>query len=83
MGESGTLRLENLTDLIIKNESKTEIDMFGDWTSTLEKRGFKPMIECFIDAIITEDRMDIRQESIFLSHQLCAQMIVEHQKRFL
>lgn len=79
----GTLVLENLTDLTIQNQISTQQKTFGDWTTTLEKRGFEQMVKKFIQAVQTNDGTQLRQEKIFTSHELCAQMLRKHQEHIL
>lgn len=79
----GTLVLENLTDLTIKNQLGTQQKNFGDWATTLEKRGFQQMVEEFIKAVQTNEGSRLKQEKVFTSHELCAQMIRKHQEHIL
>ncbi|MGM0219823.1 Gfo/Idh/MocA family protein [Enterococcus sp. AZ126] len=79
----GTLILENLTDLTIKNQLGMQQKNFGDWATTLEKRGFKQMVEKFIEAVQTNDGSHLKQEKVFTSHELCAQMLRKHQEHIL
>ncbi|EOH99948.1 gfo/Idh/MocA family oxidoreductase [Enterococcus haemoperoxidus ATCC BAA-382] len=79
----GTLILENLTDLTIKNQLGTQQKNFGDWATTLEKRGFQQMVEEFIKAVQTNEGSRLKQEKVFTSHELCAQMIRKHQEHIL
>ncbi|WP_430603408.1 virulence factor [Enterococcus sp. DIV0724b] len=78
-----TLVLENLTDLTIKNQLGTQQKNFGDWATTLEKRGFQQMVEEFIKAVQTNEGSRLKQEKVFTSHELCAQMIRKHQEHIL
>lgn len=79
----GTLVLENLTDLTIQNPLVTQQKKFGDWTTTVEKRGFQQMVEEFIKAVQTNDDTYLKQEKVFTSHELCAQMLRKHQEHIL
>lgn len=79
----GTLVLENLTDLTIKSQQSTQQKSFGDWSTTLEKRGFQQMVETFIKAVQTNDGTHLKQEKVFTSHELCAQMLHKHQEHIL
>ncbi|MGX7265206.1 Gfo/Idh/MocA family protein [Enterococcus crotali] len=79
----GTFELENLTDLTIKNQLGTQQKNFGDWSTTLEKRGFQQMVEEFIKAAQTNDGTHLKQEKVFTSHELCAQMLRKHQEHIL
>ncbi|MBO0423984.1 Gfo/Idh/MocA family protein [Enterococcus plantarum] len=79
----GMLVLENLTDLTIQNPLGTQQKKFGDWTTTVEKRGFQQMVEEFIKAVQTNDGTYLKQEKVFTSHELCAQMLRKHQEHIL
>lgn len=83
MSDQGTYILENLTELTIKTPQGTIQKSFGDWTTTLEKRGFQQMAETFITAIETNDSQRLKQQDIYLSHELCAKMIQQHQQHIL
>lgn len=72
-----TLILDQLTDLTIKRGTVEESQRFGDWTTTLEKRGFEQLVVSFIAALNGEE-VDLRQENILLSHELCEQMLRQH-----
>lgn len=83
VSNNGTYLLEELTELTIKSACKNQKETFGDWATTLEKRGFKQMVENFIQAIQTKDSSKLMQENIFLSHELCAKMLQDHQQHIL
>lgn len=72
-----TMILEQLTDLRIKRGQIEEVQRFGDWTTTLEKRGFQQLVQTFI-AALQGKAIDLRQENVLLSHELCAQMLRQH-----
>lgn len=83
MSEEGTYTLENLTELTVKTANGTELKTFGDWTTTLEKRGFKQMVTTFIQAIETTNGTFLKQEKTLLSHELCEKILLEHQQHVL
>lgn len=72
-----TMILDQLTDLTIKRGQKEEVQRFGDWTTTLEKRGFEQLVLQFIAALKGKD-VDLRQVDVLLSHELCEQMLQQH-----
>ena len=72
-----TMVLEQLTDLTIKRGQTEEVHRFGDWTTTLEKRGFEQLVTTFIAALNGEN-VDLRQEDVLLSHELCEQILKQH-----
>lgn len=73
-----TLILSQLTDLTMKEKTSETIQRFGDWTTTLEKRGFEQMVLAFLSALKGEDAFDLKQEHVLLSHRLCQEMINQH-----
>ncbi len=83
MSDEGTYTLENLTDLTFRTIQGTEQKGFGDWTPTLEKRGFQQMVTTFIAAIENQEIETLRQADIFTSHELCTKMIRQHQQHIL
>lgn len=72
-----TMILNQLTDLTIKKGTVEEVQRFGDWTTTLEKRGFEQLVVSFIAALKGE-AVDLRQENVLLSHELCENMLQQH-----
>lgn len=76
-GPSATLILDQLTDLTIKQGQIEERQRFGDWTTTLEKRGFEQLVTNFL-AALNGEVVDLRQEDVLLSHELCEQMLRQH-----
>ncbi|WP_086348958.1 Gfo/Idh/MocA family protein [Candidatus Enterococcus clewellii] len=79
----GTYCLENLTELTIQTAEDTKKESFGDWVTTLEKRGFDPLIRSFIAGVKAESNEQLKQEKVFLSHELCQKMLHDHQKHIL
>ncbi|MGX7204490.1 Gfo/Idh/MocA family protein [Enterococcus pingfangensis] len=72
-----TMILDQLTDLTIKRGQKEEVQRFGDWTTTLEKRGFEQLVIHFMAALKGKE-VDLRQDDVLLSHELCEQMLQQH-----
>ncbi len=72
-----TMILDQLTELTIKRGQAEESQRFGDWTTTLEKRGFEQLVEAFIGSLKGQT-IDLRQENSLLSHELCDQMLRQH-----
>lgn len=77
-----TMILDQLTDLTIKKGQMAEIQKFGDWTTTLEKRGFEQLVTHFLAALDGADN-DLRQKNILLSHELCEKMLEQHLRHVL
>lgn len=76
---SGTTIVENLIDFKTVT-SVEQSESFNDWQTTLEKRGFQQMVEVFLDALETGVQQELKQENIWLSHQLCHEMLRHHQE---
>ncbi|MGG5359093.1 MULTISPECIES: Gfo/Idh/MocA family protein [unclassified Enterococcus] len=79
--KQGTYRLENLVHLEQKNPEGTNVIEFGDWETTLVKRGFEPMVEAFFEQIQGKQDLEaLRQKNIYLSHKICEQMLREYER---
>ncbi|KAF1300786.1 MULTISPECIES: Gfo/Idh/MocA family protein [Enterococcus] len=74
--------LTDLTNLQTFSTQQT-LTTFGDWETTLYKRGFEQLVESFIEGIKTTNFAIMRQENVFLSHELCQQMLQEHERHLL
>lgn len=77
---AGTVVLENLTDKAVYTEKGATHSKAGDWVTTLEKRGFVPMIEAFIQAVETKGANPVPLESALQSHEICETIIKEYEK---
>ncbi|GMC00923.1 Gfo/Idh/MocA family protein [Enterococcus thailandicus] len=75
--EQGTYEVRNLTQMTIQQEGQTRQKEFGDWTNTLEKRGFEPMIMAFFEQIqhTQPNNQQLKQTGVYQGHELCEQMI--------
>lgn len=80
---TGTYRLENLTHLTIQTEEEYQVKEMGDWTPTLEKRGFYQMVTAFIQAIQKPQEQELKQEKVYESHALCEEMLRQQQRYVL
>jgi len=78
--EKGTHRLTNLTKYITQKENIEQVETFGDWENTLVKRGFYPMIQAFLMALKTRSTTDLRQENVYDSHKICAEILKQVEK---
>ncbi|WP_225417295.1 Gfo/Idh/MocA family protein [Lapidilactobacillus mulanensis] len=72
---SGTKRLENLEHLTISTENGTQVNNFPDWTPTLTRRGFEPLIHEFVSAVATNATNPVSPATSMLSHQLCSELV--------
>lgn len=78
--KSGTYDVRNLTTLTETAAGAISQHEFGDWETTLSKRGFYPMVCAFLTAITDPSAVDLRQEQVVKSHQLCQEMIASNRK---
>lgn len=78
--EKGSYCLANLTQFVIQNERQEQTETFGDWENTLVKRGFYPMVQSFLKALKTRSTADLRQEGIYDSHKICAEILKHVEK---
>jgi virulence factor len=69
-----TSRVENLAELTTLTKDVSTVETFGDWVSTLEKRGFAPMIQAFLGKA-SGGNVDIKQQNVLLTHELCERML--------
>ncbi|HFD6464580.1 TPA: Gfo/Idh/MocA family protein [Enterococcus hirae] len=81
--KSGTYEVAELTDMTIQRASGIEIEKFGDWESTLVKRGFEPMVQTFFAEISKEkpSMEGLKQQGIMQSHALCEEMLRKHTRQ--
>ena len=78
--KSGTYDVRNLTALTEYVEGKTVEHEFGDWETTLNKRGLYPLVSAFIAAVADPTAIDLRQAQVIDSHQLCQEMIAANHR---
>ncbi|OTP10097.1 virulence factor [Enterococcus sp. 10A9_DIV0425] len=83
--KDATYELSNLTDLVVRRLEKVELETFGDWTTTLDKRGFAPMVQLFFSEIQQKnpDKSNLKQVGIEQSHALCEEMLTRHARHQL
>lgn len=76
---SQTATVTNLTKFQQQTDNTVNSE-FGDWETTLSKRGFYQMVVSFLEAAANKiPAAQLRQNNVLLSHQLC-QKIIEQQK---
>lgn len=76
-----TLVLNNLTDLDIYTAAGSQKKGFGNWETTLYKRGFEQMVQAFIKACESGDPSELRQKNVLLTHEICTQMIKDFENQ--
>ncbi|MGP6140134.1 MULTISPECIES: Gfo/Idh/MocA family protein [unclassified Jeotgalibaca] len=74
---AGIHRVTDLTELQILEKNRAITESFGDWTGTLEKRGFAPLIESFIEGVSTGIN-PVSLSSSEKTHELCEKIVQEH-----
>ena len=65
----------NMSQLIEEGQSGSQYTRQNDWESTLQKRGFAPMVEDFLQAVSSESTPYIDLDDALLTHQLCEDII--------
>ncbi|MGM0293823.1 Gfo/Idh/MocA family protein [Enterococcus sp. AZ062] len=75
--KQGTYELSDLTELVIRKPDTVEIKKFGDWETTLSKRGFVSMVERFFEEVqeTTPNKEKLKQAGVYDSHALCEEML--------
>lgn len=76
----GTYRVENLSKMTKYTNEGALTKVAGDWTETLEVRGFLPMIEAFIAMLEKKANLPVSAESALLSHKICEAIISHYEK---
>ncbi len=71
---NGTSKVENLAELTTLTKDGKFVETFGDWTTTLEKRGFVPMVRALL-AKVENRSVDIKQQNVLLTHELCEKIL--------
>lgn len=77
---SGTYTVDNLTEFSKFDKEGTLSQTAGDWTETLEKRGFQPMIQAFLEALENKKAMPVSVESALISHEICESILSKYEE---
>ena len=77
---SGTYTVEDLTELSIYTEEGRLTQNAGDWTGTLVKRGFEPMIQSFLEALEKKGAVPVSLDSALVSHFICESICLKYEK---
>lgn len=72
---TGIVKLDNLTELNVLGDGNSQSIQFGDWEDTLTKRGFQPIADAFIKAVMSYGENPVPVESSLLTHEICQQII--------
>jgi len=65
----------NLSALTTFKTAQTQTTDFPDWTPTLEKRGFAPLIRAFLTAVATHGPNPVDPTSAITSHAVCRHLL--------
>lgn len=76
-GQNGIMEVEDLNQLTIQKQGQKLVQKTPDWQENLETRGFKPLIELFLKAIVNGEENPVSPASSILSHELCVRLINE------
>lgn len=76
----GTFIVENLSRMTKHNKDGALFREAGDWTETLEVRGFLPMVEAFIAMLEKNASLPVSAASTLLSHEVCEAIISHYEK---
>lgn len=67
--------VNNLSSLTTYQTAQTQTTTFPDWTPTLEKRGFAPLIRAFLTAVNTHGPNPVDPTSAITSHAVCRHLL--------
>ncbi|EST12152.1 Gfo/Idh/MocA family protein [Sporolactobacillus laevolacticus] len=76
MSPQGEYIIKDLTEMEWVKSADHCIEKFGDWTGTLQKRGFEPIIYAFLDAVQQGKNEPVDKQDALETHRLC-EWIVE------
>lgn len=69
--------VENVTETHIYEGTTERLERFGDWETTLYKRGFVPIIQAFLTAVRNGEKAPILEEDALQTHQLAEQILLQ------
>ncbi|CAK21295.1 Gfo/Idh/MocA family oxidoreductase [Listeria welshimeri] len=69
--------VENVTERHIYEGTTERFERFGDWETTLYKRGFVPIIQAFLTAVRNGEKAPISEEDALQTHQLAEQILLQ------
>ena len=67
--------VSDLSRLTTYRTAQTTTTVFPDWTPTLEKRGFAPLIRAFLTAVATHGANPVDPASAITSHAVCRHLL--------
>lgn len=69
--------VENVTETHIYEGTTERFERFGDWETTLYKRGFVPIIQAFLTAVRNGEKAPISEEDALQTHHLAEQILLQ------
>lgn len=77
MTSGAKYEVENVTETHIYEGTTERFERFGDWETTLYKRGFVPIIQAFLTAVRNGEKAPISEEDALQTHQLAEQILLQ------
>ncbi|WP_270995344.1 Gfo/Idh/MocA family protein [Listeria seeligeri] len=75
MTPNAKYEVENVTETHIYQGTTERFERFGDWETTLYKRGFEPIIQSFLNAVRSGVKSPISEEDALETHRLAEEIL--------
>ncbi|WP_207577954.1 Gfo/Idh/MocA family protein [Listeria seeligeri] len=75
MTPNAKYEVENVTETHIYQGTTERFERFGDWETTLYKRGFEPIIQSFLNAVCSGVKPPISEEDALETHRLAEEIL--------
>lgn len=75
MTPNAKYEVENVTETHIYQGTTERFERFGDWETTLYKRGFEPIIQSFLNAVRSGVKPPISEEDALETHRLAEEIL--------
>ncbi|MBC1598588.1 Gfo/Idh/MocA family oxidoreductase [Listeria seeligeri] len=75
MTPNAKYEVENVTETHIYQGTTERFERFGDWETTLYKRGFEPIIQSFLNAVHSGVKPPISEEDALETHRLAEEIL--------
>lgn len=75
MTPNAKYEVENVTETHIYQGTTERFERFGDWETTLYKRGFEPIIQSFLNAVRSGAKAPISEEDALETHRLAEEIL--------
>lgn len=73
----GVLQAKDCQELTHTNAENETITRGGDWQRLLITRGFEPLVNEFLDAVVNKNDNPVSEKSVLSSHWLCSRLLEE------